>query len=100
MENIVVHEKNMLKNTDKFGGIVFSQKVLLSLVAKGLTREDAYTIVQRNALDAFQNDGNFKLNLEKDSEVTKLLTKQEIDNIFDKQTFLQNIDGIYDRVLG
>ena len=70
MENIVVHEKNMLKNTDKFGGIVFSQKVLLSLVAKGLTREDAYTIVQRNALDAFQNDGNFKLNLEKDSEVT------------------------------
>ena len=100
MENIVVHEKNMLKNTDKFGGIVFSQKVLLSLVAKGLTREEAYTIVQRNALDAFQNDGNFKLNLEKDSEVTKLLTKQEIDNIFDKQTFLQNIDGIYDRVLG
>lgn len=100
MENIVVHEKNMLKNTDKFGGLVFSQKVLLSLVAKGLTREDAYTIVQRNALDAFQNDGNFKLNLEKDSEVTKLLTKQEIDNIFDKQTFLQNIDGIYDRVLG
>ena len=100
MENIVVHEKNMLKNTDKFGGIVFSQKVLLSLVAKGLTREDAYTIVQRNALDAFQNDGNFKLNLEKDSEVTKLLTKKEIDNIFDKQTFLQNIDGIYDRVLG
>ena len=100
MENIVVHEKNMLKNTDKFGGIVFSQKVLLSLVAKGLTREDAYTIVQRNALDAFQDDGNFKLNLEKDSEVTKLLTKQEIDNIFDKQTFLQNIDGIYDRVLG
>ncbi len=100
MENIVVHEKNMLKNTDKFGGIVFSQKVLLSLVAKGLTREDAYTIVQRNALDAFQNDGNFKLNLEKDPEVTKLLTQQEIDNIFDKQTFLQNIDGIYDRVLG
>ncbi len=100
MENIVVHEKNMLKNTDKFGGIVFSQKVLLSLVAKGLTREEAYTIVQRNALDAFQNDGNFKLNLEKDPEVTSLLTQQEIENIFDKQTFLQNIDGIYDRVLG
>lgn len=100
MENIVVHEKNMLKNTDKFGGIVFSQKVLLSLVAKGLTREEAYTIVQRNALDAFQNDGNFKLNLEKDPEVTSLLTQQEIENIFDKQSFLQNIDGIYDRVLG
>ena len=73
---------------------------MISLVAKGLTREEAYTIVQRNALDAFQNDGNFKLNLEKDPEVTSLLTQQEIENIFDKQTFLQNIDGIYDRVLG
>ena len=53
IQNLVVHEKNMLKNTDKFGGIVFSQKVLLKLVEKGLTREDAYTLVQRNALNSF-----------------------------------------------
>lgn len=99
MENIVVHEKNMLKNTDKFGGIVFSQKVLLTLVSKGLSREDAYVIVQRNALDAFQNDGNFKANLKKDTEVTKLLTDVEIENIFDKQSFLKNITAIYERVL-
>ncbi len=99
MENIVVHEKNMLKNTDKFGGIVFSQKVLLTLVAKGLTREDAYIIVQRNALDAFQNDGDFKANLLKDSEVTKYLSADEIEQIFDKNSFLQNIDKIYDRIL-
>ena len=97
MENIVVHKDNMLKNTDKFGGIVFSQKVLLSLVAKGLSREDAYTIVQRNALDAFQNHGDFKANLHKDPEVTKLLSNDEIDKIFDKQAVLQNIDGIYSR---
>lgn len=99
MENIIVHSDNMLKNTDKFGGIVFSQKVLLSLVAKGLTREDAYVIVQRNALDAFQNHGDFRANLMKDSEVTNLLSKDEIEKIFDKQAFLQNIDEIYKRVL-
>ena len=100
MENIVVHEDNMLKNTDKFGGIVFSQKVLLSLTAKGLTREEAYRIVQRNALDAFQNNGDFRANLLNDSEVTNLLSTDEIEQIFDKQAFLQNIETIYSRVLG
>lgn len=99
MENIVIHEDNMLKNTDKFGGIVFSQKALLSLVSKGLTREEAYVIVQKNALNAFQNHGDFKANLLKDNEVTKLLTKEEIEKIFDKQAFLQNIDEIYRRIL-
>lgn len=97
MENIVVHKDNMLKNTDKFGGIVFSQKVLLSLVAKGLSREDAYIVVQRNALDAFQNHGDFKANLLKDNGVTNLLTTEEIEKIFDKQAFLQNINEIYSR---
>ena len=100
MENIVVHEDNMLKNTDKFGGIVFSQKVLLSLTAKGLSREDAYRIVQRNALDAFQNNGDFRANLLNDSDVTSLLSPDEIEKIFDKQAFLQNIETIYSRVLG
>ena len=99
VENLVVHENNMLKNTEKFGGIVFSQKVLLTLVSKGLSREDAYTIVQRNALDAFNNHGNFKENLLKDKDVMKLLTPQEIDTIFDKKEFLQNIDKIYARIL-
>lgn len=99
MENIVVHQDNMLKNTDKFGGIVFSQKVLLSLVAKGLTREEAYIIVQRNALDAFQNHGDFKANLLNDAEVTKLLSLDEIEQIFDKQAFLKNIGEIYSRIL-
>lgn len=99
MENIVVHEKNMLKNTDKFGGIVFSQKVLLSLVAKGLTREEAYILVQRNALDAFQKDGDFMENLLNDKDVVKYLSTDEIVKIFDKNSFLQNIDKIYDRIL-
>ncbi len=99
VENLVIHKDNMIKNTDKFGGIVFSQKVLLSLVAKGLTREEAYAIVQRNALDAFNNHGDFKANLANDEEVKKYLTSDEIEQIFNKEEFLKNIDKIYDKIL-
>lgn len=99
MENIVVHKDNMLAHTNEFGGIVYSQKVLLSLVAKGLSREEAYVIVQRNALNAFQNHGNFKENLLNDNEVTQLLSPAEINEIFNPQAFLQNINSIYNRVL-
>ncbi|MFI3300545.1 MAG: adenylosuccinate lyase [Candidatus Gastranaerophilales bacterium] len=99
VKNLVVHEENMLKNTDKFGGIVFSQKVLLSLIGKGLTREDAYRIVQKNALDAFNNDGDFRANLYSDNKVTDLLSDTEIEAIFDKNEFLKNIDVIYSRIL-
>lgn len=99
IQNLVVHEKNMLKNTDKFGGIVFSQKVLLKLIEKGLTREEAYRLVQKNAIDAFENDGDFRANLLNDNEVTKLLTVTEIDEIFNKEAFLQNINTIYSKIL-
>ena len=99
VQNLVVHEKNMLKNTDRFGGIVFSQKVLLELGEKGLTREEAYRIVQRNALDAFENDGDFKANLMKDKDVTDRLTSDEIEKIFDSSAFLSNINTIYKRIL-
>ena len=100
VKNLVVHEKNMLKNTNKFGGIVYSQRVLLKLIEKGLTREDAYRLVQRNALNAFENDGDFRINLLNDKDVEKLLTPKEIDAIFDKSDFLKNVDIIYSRVLG
>ena len=66
---------------------------------KGLTREEAYRIVQRNALDAFENDGDFKANLLKDADVTARLTNDEIENIFDKNAFLENINTIYKRIL-
>ena len=99
VKNLVVHKDNMLKNTEKFGGIVFSQKILLTLVSKGLSREDAYSIVQRNALDAFNNHGDFKENLLNDKDVMNLITPQELKTIFDKKAFLQNIDTIYARIL-
>lgn len=99
VKNLVVHEKNMLKNTNKFGGIVYSQRVLLKLIEKGLTREEAYRLVQRNALDAFENDGDFRINLLNDKDVEKLLTPSEIDMIFNKDDFLKNVGKIYSRVL-
>ncbi len=99
VQNLVVHEKNMLKNTDKFGGIVFSQKVLLKLIEKGLSREESYRLVQRNALDAFENDGDFRVNLLNDEDVIKFLTPVEIDEIFNKEEFLKNINTIYSKIL-
>ncbi|MEI8129060.1 MAG: adenylosuccinate lyase [bacterium] len=97
VDNLVVHEKNMLKNANLFGGIVYSQKVLLELVNKGLKREDAYKLVQKNALDAFENNGDFKLNLEKDIEVKKYLSADEIKNCFNPDDYLKNIEDIYKR---
>lgn len=97
VRNLVVHEKNMLKNTEKFGGIIFSQKVLLRLIETGLTREESYKIVQRNALDAFENDGDFKANLLVDPDVTSRLSAEEIEKLFSKDDFLKNIDKIYNK---
>lgn len=96
MENLVVHEDNMLKNTKLYGGIVYSQKVLLKLVDKGLTREDAYRIVQKHALDAL-NGGHFKDALYQDTRVTNLLTQEEIESCFDVADYLKNIEKVFER---
>lgn len=97
IKNLVVHKDNMLKNTNLFGGIVFSQKILLKLCSKGMLREDAYKIVQANALDAFNNHGSFIENLLKDEEVLALLTTDEIIECFNIEDYLKNIDSIYKR---
>lgn len=95
LENLVVKEENMYKNAHSFGGIVFSQKVLLKLVEKGLTRENAYAIVQRNAHEAFNNNSNFRENLLNDTDVT--LTSLEIAECLNYNSYLKNIDKIYQR---
>ncbi len=97
IKNLVVHKDNMLKNTKLFGGIVFSQKVLLKLCEKGLLREDAYKIVQKNALDAFNNNGSFEDNLLKDNEILKHLSTEEIKECFNTLDYLKNINEIYKR---
>ena len=92
MENLVVHEDNMLKNTKLYGGVVYSQKVMLKLVDKGFTREDAYRIVQKHALEAL-NGGDFRKGLESEN----LLTNAELDECFDTKAYLENIDKVFAR---
>ena len=93
MENLVVHEDNMLKNTKLYGGVVFSQKVLLKLVEeKGYSREDAYRIVQKHALNAL-NGGNFKEGLRSEN----ILSDAELEDCFDVNDYLKNIDKIFER---
>ena len=92
MENLVVHEDNMRKNTQLYGGVIYSQKVLLKLVDKGMTREEAYRIVQKHALNAL-NGGNFKNGLREEN----LLSETELDECFDISDYLKNIDKIFER---
>ena len=96
MENLVVHEDNMLKNANLYGGIIYSQKVMLKLVDKGYTREEAYKIVQKHALNAL-NGGNFKEELLNDNDVISKLSKNEIDECFNIHDYLKNIDAVFNR---
>ena len=96
-ENLVVKKENMQKNTNLFGGIVYSQKVMLALVEKGIRRETAYEIVQRNALDAFENNGDFKYNLEHDDDILETLSVDELDECFNQNDYLSNIPKIYEK---
>jgi adenylosuccinate lyase len=84
---------------DIFGGVIFSQAVLLKLIDQGLTREQAYQLVQTNAMKAWNHsDGNFKSNLQNDSEVLQILSKEEIDKCFSSKTYLRNIDVVFKKL--
>lgn len=98
IENLVVHEQNMLKNSFSHGGIVYSQRVLLKLTEAGYTREKAYKIVQQNALKALDG-GNFRELILSDTEITKVLDKNTIEACFDAKDYLKNIDNIFKRFL-
>ncbi len=95
LKNLVVYENNMKKNTNLYGGIIYSQKVLLKLTEKGLSREQAYEIVQKNALSAIDNNGNFKENLFNDKFVTEKLSNNEIEDCFNLNDYLKNVDAIF-----
>lgn len=91
IENLVIKEKNMIKNAHKYGGIIYSQSCLLKLLEHNYTREEAYKIVQKEALDAFSNDGDFKENMKKH------LSDDEISDCFNQEKYLKNIDVIFKR---
>jgi len=100
LDGLHVYPERMLENLDRTGGLVFSQAVLLALTEAGLSREDAYDIVQRNAMRTWAGEGHFKDLLAGDPELSAALDRGRLDEIFDPRRFLGQVDTIYRRVFG
>jgi adenylosuccinate lyase len=100
IDKLVVYPQNMQKNLDRLGGLVHSQRVLLALTQKGVSREDAYRLVQRNAMPVWRGEGDFLKLLKKDAEVRAKLSDVELDELFDLGYHLKHVDTIFKRVFG
>jgi len=97
-ENLIIYPDNMMKNLNLTNGLIFSQEVLLKLIQKGASREDAYKLVQKNAMQVWEQKIDFKKLLKQDSDISKLLSDSEIDTLFDLNKILININKIFERL--
>ena len=97
VERLIVYPENMMRNLEQMGGLVFSERIMLKLVEKGLSREDGYIIVQENAAKAWAGE-NFREALESDPRVTSVLSKEELAEIFDYKHHVRNVDVIFERL--
>jgi adenylosuccinate lyase len=100
IDELVVYPETMRKNLDKLGGLIHSQRVLLALTQKGVSREEAYALVQRNAMPVWRGEGDFLTLLKADKDVRKALTPEELEALFDLGYHLKGVDGIFGRVFG
>ena len=100
IDKLVVYPENMQKNLDRLGGLVHSQRVMLALTQKGVSREDSYRLVQRNAMPVWRGEGDFLTLLKADPEVTAALSNAEIEEKFDLGYHLKHVDTIFRRVFG
>ena len=100
IEKLVVYPENMRKNLDRLGGLVHSQRVLLALTQKGVSREDSYAYVQRNAMPVWRGEGDFLSLLKKDADVAAKLSAAELEELFDLGYHLKHVDTIFRRVFG
>jgi adenylosuccinate lyase len=100
VENLIVYSDNMKANLEKMGGLIYSEAVLLCLTRKGLSREEAYAVVQRNAMRVWEQGGDFKTVLSQDGEIQRLLPGEELNRAFDVRHQLQHTDEIFRRVFG
>ena len=100
VDKLLIYPANMQKNLDRLGGLVHSQRVLLALTQKGVSREDAYRLVQRNAMPVWRGEGDFLTLLKNDPDVKKALTDAEIEEKFDLGYHFKHVDTIFDRVFG
>ncbi len=100
IENLVVYPQQMLDNMNKLGGLIFSQRVLLALTQAGAAREEAYSLVQRNAMPAWRGEGLFLDNLKTDKDVTARISPAELESLFDLAYHTKHVDVIFSRVFG
>lgn len=100
IDKLVIYPDNMAKNLDRLGGLVHSQRVLLALTQKGVSREDAYRLVQRNAMRVWNGEGDFLAFLKADADVTKALSAAELEEKFDLGYHFKHVDTIFQRVFG
>ena len=100
VEKLVIYPDNMLANMNKFRGLVMSQRVLLALTQAGVSREDSYRLVQRNAMKVWEKGADFKTELLADPEVTATLTPAQIEEKFDIGYHTKHVDTIFKRVFG
>ena len=100
IDKLIVYPENMQKNLDRLGGLIHSQRVLLALTQKGISREDSYKFVQRNAMPVWRGEGDFLTLLKKDPEVSKALSATELEELFDLGYHLKHVDTIFKRVFG
>jgi len=102
IDKLLVYPERMQKNLDRMGGLVNSQRVLLALTQTGLSREDSYALVQRNAMKVWESDGQLSLLqlLKADADVTSHLSESQLEELFDLDYHLKNVDKIFERVFG
>ena len=100
IKNIVVNKINIKANLDKLNGLIYSQRILLMLTQKGVSREDSYDIVQKSASKSWDNQSDFKEIILSDKGIMEILTKEEIDDLFSLDYHLKNVDYIFKNVFG
>jgi adenylosuccinate lyase len=100
IDRLVVYPDNMKRNLDRLGGLIHSQRVMLALTQKGMSREDAYRAVQRNAMPAWRGESSFRELLQEDRDVSGKLSPAELDELFDLAYHTKHVDTIFARVFG
>ena len=100
VENLLVYPEDMQKNIDQLGGLIFSQRVLLALTQAGVSREDSYLFVQRNAMKVWEQGADFLTELKGDNDVTVKISAGELEELFDIGYHTKNVDVIFKRVFG
>ena len=97
IDKLLVYPDKMLHDMERTGGLIYSQRIMLTVVGKGVLREDAYKWVQRNAMKRWMEHQDFRTSVENDPDIMKYLTKEEIDDCFDYKYFLRHVDMIFER---